>query len=53
MKRKLIILLAFSIIGLGKCGNDCFDLRPDYCGIDGRNATIGFVNHQARIISNR
>lgn len=53
MKRKLIVLLTFTLIGIGRCGNECFDLRPDYCGIDGKTATIGLVNNQPRIISSR
>jgi hypothetical protein len=53
MKRKLAILATFVLIGLGKCGQPCFDLRPDYCGIDGKGGTYAVVNNQPRIIPSK
>ena len=55
MKRKLIVLLAFSIIGLGNCSKPCLDPRPDKCGFDNGvpSGTWVKVNNQPRFIPNR
>ena len=51
MKRKLLTLATFVLIGLGRCDQPCFDLRPDYCGIDGKSGTVVYVNHRPRWIA--
>lgn len=53
MKRKLIVLLAFSIMGFGRCDAPCFDPRPDYCGFTGKTATVVTVNHRPIIVSSK
>jgi len=51
MKRKPAILATFVLVSFGKCGQPCFDLRPDYCGIDGKSGTVVYVNHRPRWIA--
>ncbi len=52
MKRKLLGIVFMIALSFGKCApqDECFDLRPDYCGLDGRAGVVVKVNNQPRII---